>query len=737
MRRILVLLTCFVTLPVFGSSVKLLSLLPKGAVSTAIQLDPAGNIYVAGYTTPANFQESRDAFVAKLSPDGSKLIYFTSLAGTQQDAATGLALAADGSAYVTGNTQSADFPVTAGALQATNPMPGQLQGFLVKLNPSGAIVYGTYITSLSITNMSGIALGSGGEVFLTGIGRQANTPFGDASAGFILKLDAALSKVAMTVYGTGGGLLQLDSQGNIYVAGSAEPNALTIPPNHIVPLPAFPGPAFQSTHDATFCLTLGSGPGGPAGSYFCRYQYVAKLNPAGTVLWATYVTGLYGAIARGMAVDAAGNVIVAGTTNSDDYPVTPGAFQTLYTAAAPPFPGPPGSTYKDPPPAIGYITKVNSTGTGLIWSTYFGGSSADRITGLAVAPTGEIIVSGRAASSDLPGLEETPEGCRPAAVQELGFVARLARDGATAGPTQLIEGAPDCTYLNCEVLSNYTNYLASWPVAVSAGGLAVTGGTNGTVAAVDFLSTNRLACVTDPADNVQLRTVAPGELVALFGADLAPVLPFIPAGGVAASTTDFGVFFNGIAAPILYSSGQQINAQVPFELAGQTSVQMQVVNKQIPLKLAETRTFAVTERQPAIFLSIAAFTSPFPGYTQCGGKVAIGPAALAINADGTVNDCTNPAVAGSTITLFANGLGQLVPALTTGTVASAPAVTLSPGVIFLDPNLSPLKTTTMTLPGALNGVEQVQFQVTAAPVTPTLLGVNLRERLALIWVRAK
>src|SRR5437764_7317308 len=105
MLRSLSILTWLVTLPAFGS-VQLLSLLPKGAVSTAIQLDPAGNIYVVGYSTPASFQDTQDAFVAKLSPDGSKLIYFTSLAGSQQDAATGVALGADGSAYVTGNTQS-------------------------------------------------------------------------------------------------------------------------------------------------------------------------------------------------------------------------------------------------------------------------------------------------------------------------------------------------------------------------------------------------------------------------------------------------------------------------------------------------------------------------------------------------------------------------------------------------------------------------------------------------------
>jgi uncharacterized protein (TIGR03437 family) len=736
-RRFSILILCLAP-PLFASNVQLLASLPNGAVSTAIQLDRAGNIYVAGYTVSAISQSPQDAFVAKLSPDGSKLIYLTFLSGSQQDSATAMALGADGSAYVTGNTQSGDFPVSAGALQATNPRPGQLQGFLVKLDPAGAIAYATYITPLFIEQMSGIALGSGGEVFLTGIGG------GNGAPGFILKLDAALSRIVMTLNGTGGGPMQLDSQGNIYVAGSAQPNVTTVSPGEMPPLPAFPPTAFQPSHNATFCVTFGSGPGGGGSSYFCRYQYVVKLNPAGSVVWATYVTGTYGAIARGIALDAAGNVIVAGTTNSDDYPVTPGAFQTAYAAAAPPFPVPPGSTFKDPPPATGYVTKVNSNGTGLIWSTYFGGSFTDRITGMAVAPTGDIVISGRAGSSDLPGLQNTPDGCRPSAVQELGFVAHIAPDGATAGPAQLISGAPDCTHLNCNVTSDYTNYFASWPVAVSAGRTAVTAGTNGAVASVDFLSAGRLACVADPADNVQLRTLAPGQLVSLFGEDLAPAASFVPPHGVSSSTSDFGVFFNGIPAPILYSSGQQINVQVPFEISGQTSVQMQIVNKQLPLPLSETHTFAVAERQPAIFLSTTALASPFPGYTQCGGTVSIGPAALAINPDGTVNDCAHPAIAGTSVTLFMNGAGQFTPALRTGIVAAPPPVTLTPGMVILGPNLSPLKTTTQTLPGSLEGVEQIQLLAPASPAsttpfafTPTLQGVDLRERLALIWVRAE
>ncbi len=734
------ILTLLAALPAFASNVQLLSLLPGAATSNALQLDAAGNIYVAGTVTTSSVIDTQDAFAAKLSPDGSKIIYFTRLAGSQSDGATALAVGADGSAYVSGYTQSADFPVTAGALQSTNPQPGQLQGFLVKLNPAGTVVYGTYVTTPEITQMTGIALDSSADVFLTGIGLPPAPPNNQPPQGFILKLDPTLSKVAMSIYGMGGGLLQLDSQGNIYVTGSAQPNIPTNGATQTFTLPSLPAGAFQATGNGQFCVTLGSGPGGPGGAYFCRYQYVAKLNPAGTMLWATYVTGTYGATARGMAVDSAGNVIVAGTTNSDDYPVTPGAFQTAYTAAAQPFPAING--YKDPPPSIGYITKINSTGTGLVWSTYFGGSFEDEITGMAVAPTGDIFISGRTGSSDLPGLEGTPDVCRASAVQELGFVARLAPDGATAGPAQLIAGAPDCTYLNCGVSSNYTDFGTSWPLALRPDGTAVTAGTNGTVASIDFSAGSRLFCATDPADNVQVRTLTPGQLLAIYGTDLASAIPFTPSNGVSTSTKTFGVFFNGIAAPILYSSGQQLNVQVPFELAGQSTVQMQVVNTQIPLSLSATQTFALADRQPSLFLSMAGQESPFPGYTQCGGVVAIGPAALALNADGTLNDCADPAVAGSTVTLFVNGLGQVTPALATGVISPAPAVALSPGVAILGSNLSPLSTTTLTDPGALTGVAQLQFQVPPAAsspqpyaFTPQVLGNDLRERLGLIWVR--
>jgi uncharacterized protein (TIGR03437 family) len=750
MLRALVFLMSLGAVPVFGGNVQLLSSLPHGAVSETLQLDAAGNIYVAGYLTPQapkSQNDTRDVFVAKVAPDGSKLLYSTVLAGSSYDTATALALGSDGSAYVTGFTASSDFPVTAGALQPTLqvsilPGPGTptaFQGFLVKLNPAGAVVYGTFLGGTVSTRGTGIAVNTAGEVFVTGSGGPgipaiSGTPVG-GPGGFVLKLDAGLSKVLLSANGYGGGLIALDNQSNIYIAGSASPNiAGSSPAGPVLALPPLPAGAFQSTHAAQFCSQT-TGPSGFATN--CSYQYVAKLDATGTkLLWGTYVTGTCGAIAAGMEIDNAGNVIVAGTTNSDDYPVTPGAFQTAYAPAAAPPPnfGFPGAL--SAPPATGYVTKINAAGTGLAWSTYFGGSYADHITGMAFTATGVLFLSGRAGSSDLPVLTGTPDGCRPSPNQVLGFVARMAPDGATAGPSQLVYGAPDCLYSSCNTLPNYQT---GWPLALRPDGTAIVAGVNGSLAAIDFSSSIRLACIIDPTDNAQLATVAPGQLVSLFGTDLAPAAPFVPSGGVAQSSDRFGVFFNGVAAPILYSSAQQINVQVPFEIAEQTTVQIQVISKEISVPVSETHTLRVVQRQPSVFLSPIALESPFPGLTVCGNTVALGEAAVALNADGTLNDCANPAIAGSVVTVFLNGLGPVNPAQPTGIIAPAPAVALTPGV---DANAgsSTMASATTTVPGAISSVGQVQLQLPqslspefAFTVTPTLAGTPLRERTILIW----
>jgi uncharacterized protein (TIGR03437 family) len=115
--------------------------------------------------------------------------------------------------------------------------------------------------------------------------------------------------------------------------------------------------------------------------------------------------------------------------------------------------------------------------------------------------------------------------------------------------------------------------------------------------------------------------------------------------------------------------------------------------------------------------------------------------AEAVNADGTLNDCSNPAIAGTTVTLFVDGLGQVTPALTTGAIAPSPAVPIIPGVELAVPGSSPLTSTTLSVPGTISGVAQVQVQLPKAlaagayQLVPTVAGVVLRERLVIVWVR--
>ncbi len=507
--------------------------------------------------------------------------------------------------------------------------------------------------------------------------------------------------------------MTLDAAGNIYLAGAATPtNGVN------VPLQASPG-AFQGSVQAQACE------GGGAITFPCRYQFVEKLDPTATKLsYATFITGSFGASPASIAVDAAGNAMVAGTTNSADYPVTAQALQTLYVAnAAAPKSLPTERGGFGPPPSTGYVTKLNATGTALIWSTFFSGSEQDAISGMVLGPNGYIYITGQANSNDLPGLSgSVPDGCRPGVNQGLGFVARMSPDGTSLSPTKLIYGAPSCTYALCAADISATSSSA-WALAAKPDGTAVAAGSNGAIAAVDLFSSSRLACLTDPADNVQITTIAPGQLLSIFGSRMmqqpAPIVPGV------------SVTFNGIAAPLLFTSSEQINVQVPYEIAGQDSVEMEVANSAVGLM--ERETVALMPRQPSVFLAQDAVLSAVPGFFYCDDGLSRNQHALALNADGTLNTCSNGARPGSQVTIFLNGMGQTQPTQATGAINPAPPAKLTPGVAG-----SGILSTT-TSPGSISGVVQVQLRATTSgflEVAPTVAGVPAREPIV-IWIAAR
>ena len=347
-----------------------------------IAVDSAGNAYVTGYTYSSNFPTTAGAlqtvfggdmvaFVSKLNSGGSTLVYSTYL-GSSGNQGDGIAVDLSGNAYVTGDTYSSNFPITAGAVQTT--YGGGTDAFVSKLNSGGsALVYSTYLGGSSSDSGQGIALDSAGNAYVTGNTASINFPvtagaFQTASGGiydaFVSKLNSGGSALVYSTYLGGSNYdlgygIAVDSAGNAYVTGNS----------HSSDFPTTAG-AFQ---------TALSGTAGDA--------FISKLNSSGSALvYSTYLGGSSSNdIGYGIAVDSAGNAYVTGYSISNDFPTTAGAFQSTF-----------GGGFD------GFVSKLNSGGSALVYSTYLGGGSYDLGYGIAVDSSGNAYVTGYTASSDFP-----------------------------------------------------------------------------------------------------------------------------------------------------------------------------------------------------------------------------------------------------------------------------------------------------------------------------------------------
>jgi hypothetical protein len=391
-----------------------------GDFGAAIAIDAGGNAYVTGNTGSTDFPTTAgafqvpfggningDAFVTKLNPTGTALVYSTYLGGIDDDYGSGIAVDTGGNAYVTGYTRSNNFPITAGAFQTTFADPaGSGNVFVTKINPTGtALVYSTYLggSGDEFTDLpgNGIGLDSSGSAYVTGSTRSTDFPttsgaFQSVHSGafdnpFVTKLDPTGSTLIYSTFlgeGLGKGIA-VDTNGNAYVTGEIQG-----------PFPTTSG-AVQRTSGGAF---------------------VTKLDPTGTTL--IYSTLLGGGRDGGeaIAVDAEGNAYVTGFTFSDSFPTTPGAFQPVFGDAL------------DPPSRFGpdpdaFVTKLNPTGSALVYSTYLGGNGAEFGRGIAVDASGNAYVTGSTASLNFPTI--------PGAFQPIlgggpydAFVTKLHSTGA-------------------------------------------------------------------------------------------------------------------------------------------------------------------------------------------------------------------------------------------------------------------------------------------------------------------
>jgi hypothetical protein len=315
---------------------------------------------------PANGGGFSDAFVTKINPAGTALVYSTYLGGSGDDRGRGLAVDSAGNAYVIGTTMSTDFP-TQNALQPANG--SGLTAFVTKINALGsALVYSTYLGGSIGEDGQGIAADSVGNAYVTGVTASTDFPTknplqpalnGYADA-FVSKINPAGSALVYSTY-LGGSLgdtgygIAVDSTGNAYITG------------------------FTESTDFPTKNPLQAALNGEANAF------VSKINPTGLALvYSTYLGGSGADFGAGIAVDRIGRAYVTGPTSSTDFP-TKNPLQAALDGDGDAF-----------------VSKLNRAGSALVYSTYLGGSGGDGGSGIAVDSAGDAYVTGRTNSTDFP-----------------------------------------------------------------------------------------------------------------------------------------------------------------------------------------------------------------------------------------------------------------------------------------------------------------------------------------------
>lgn len=597
-----------------------------------IALDPAGNIYIAGSTGSPNFP-LRNAlqsdisgfgcgFLVKLSPDGSRLIYSTYFGGTRgRSSVNAVAADSNGNVYLTGTTSSADFPHTAGlpvgGSSPSNP-PAASGAFVAKVSPAGDRVL--YAGSIS-----------GGTV--------------SCSGGSSCFLSARFAS---------GNAIAVDAAGNAYIAGNT----------NTTDLPTTPGAFLRSGFGA----------------------FVAKVNAAGSALayltylgsW-RYVSQVFataGNTVNALAVDAAGNAYLTGSTTDPRFPSTPTAFQRTFSGPANPPPLPPE------PASDAFVAKLSPDGGSLVWASYLGGTAADSARSIALDPSGNVWVAGTTLS---PGF---PNG-----------------NGWSQGGDFLVGINPAGSALSYS--ARFPDGTASQSVAVDPGGLVHLAGLNGIVSALvpGQPPTMRIFGIGNAAGGTVAGRVAPGEVISIYGPSIGPSAPATAEidslGRIAKSLAGVQVLFDDVPAPLLYVSSQQVNAVVPFAIAARKS--------------ARVRLFFGGSPSPDFVAGVVPFAPEI--FRNPDGSAA------AVNEDGSLNSAERPAKSGSVVAIWATGTGA-IDAADGQVAASARDYSCC---LVLAPSLPAEVLYAGSSPGIVVGVTQINFRLPTR-VDPGIRTIFVRVR---------
>lgn len=631
---------------------------------TGIAVDSAGSAYVTGKTDSGTFPTTTGAFqttstygplkafVMKLTADGSGLVYSTYLGGTSANGDYGQAIAVDsaGSAYVTGVASSADFPTTPGAVQTTlNGAPSK--PFVTKLNATGsALVYSTYLGGTAGDTSYGIAVDSAGSAYVAGRTPSNNFPVTTGAlrtvntwpSGLVTKLNPAGSGLIYSTYlgsntySDSCNAIAVDSAGFAYVTGST----YTYPNGTGSSFPVTSG-AFQT-----------------ASPLESPTAFVAKMSSDGSALiYSTFLgghgafspLGIGGESGQGIAVDSAGSAYVTGTTYSPDFPTTAGAFQTTFSGAG----------------GDAFAAKLNPAGSGLIYSTFLGGSTYSRSNALdpphaiALDSAGSAYVTGTTNSATFPttaGALQTVFGGVADA-----FVTELRPDGS---------GLVYSTYLGG---NNY-----EWGLGIAldpAGSVYVTGFTNSfnfPITAGAFQTTqnsvgNGTGFVAKLASTQGSTTtkLASSSNPSVFGQNVTLTATVTPAAAITA--TDTVTFYDGATSlGSIALTGTQATLSTSTLLAGTHFI---------------TASYTGNTNNTG---------SSSPALTQTVNKAS---------STTTLASSTNPSVPGQTVTLTAT-IAVQTNSTATGSVTFADSVVGNLGRVNVAGNIATLSTTALVFIGS-------------------------------------
>ncbi len=343
---------------IFGTFIGGQDVLPD--VPNATALDSSGNIYSTGYTESTVFptepglapQHGIDVIVTKLLADGSDLAYAIHInpsAFNQPDYGYGIVVNATGEAYVVGETNSFDFPITPDALDGTY---NDGDGFLLKVAADGAsLLYSTYLGGSDLDGVRGITR---------------------------------------------------DTQGNFYLTGQT----------------------WSTDYPVTTCL---NSPPAPCHKGI-RDAFVTKLNPDATaILYSTILGGAIQEQGQAIVVDSTGQATITGWTNSSNYPTTSGAYDETFNGEFDVF-----------------VTKINSAGTALVYSTFLGGDNEDRADAIALQSNGNVILTGTTLCPCAVPLPTTAGAYDTSHNGEYdGFAAALTSDGSTLSFSTFLGGSAE------------------------------------------------------------------------------------------------------------------------------------------------------------------------------------------------------------------------------------------------------------------------------------------------------